>query len=106
MKKHLANQYGIYSLDDLKKHYYKNTKGHFFDDNTMRFFKSRISEDLMYSGALIYFVTSEQGPDDIRKYTVRSYNPKTSDIDTVGDFQQYSTMYQAKQTAKSLSREV
>jgi hypothetical protein len=104
MKKHLAIQYNIYSIDDLKNHYNTNTKGHWFDPDTMKFFKSRLSQDLFYSGALIYFISSEQGPDDVRRYTVRSYDPKNSDIDTVGDFQQYGTMYEAKQVAKKLSR--
>lgn len=104
MRKHLAIKYNIYSIDDLKKHYQTNSKGHWFDEDIMSFFKSKLSQDLFYSGALIYFISSEKGPDNVRRYSVRSYNPKTSEIDTVGDFQQYSTIYQAKQAAKQLSR--
>jgi len=61
---------------------------HFFDLNTMRCFHSRI-ESRLIAGKL--FITSEKGPEEIRKYTVREAQPDGT-IDTVGDFQQY---YQA-----------
>lgn len=74
----------------------KATGGHWFDASTMRFFKTRIE-----SGAVAVhdengkptrarFITSEKGPDEVRKYSIREAQPDGS-IDTVGDFQQYRT---------------
>jgi hypothetical protein len=69
---------------------------HWFEPSTMRFFKTRIE-----SGAVARydddgkptrarFITSEKGPDGVRKYSVREAQPDGT-IDTVGEFQQYRT---------------
>jgi hypothetical protein len=72
----------------------KSVGGHWFDRDTMRFFKTRIE-----SGAVALhtedchkarFITSEKGPDGVRKYSIREAQPDGS-IDTVGEFQQYRT---------------
>ena len=44
---------------------------HFFDEDTMRFFNSRIETDLLNDK---FFVTSEQGPHVARAFTVRRVN--------------------------------
>lgn len=64
---------------------------HFFDGSTIRFFRSRIGQDLYQGPGGYFFVTSEQfvGSDRIpaqRLYTVRQFMPDTGDINTVGDF--------------------
>jgi hypothetical protein len=70
----------------------------------MRFFKSKLSQDLFFNpvNRTIYFVSSEEGPDDVRLYTVRSYKPDTGEIDNASDFQQYETLAKAKSAAKHL----
>lgn len=101
------NRVQIYSIEDLKKDYYRKTKGHWFDQSSMKFFNSRISSELFYSPnkEMIYFVSSEQfNRDHARLYSVRSYNVKNGNIDTVGEFQQYNTMAQAKRAAKNLAK--
>lgn len=72
---------------------------HFFDEDTMRFFKSRIL-DGVYGGR--FFVTSEKGPDNVRRYTVREAKADGS-VDTYGDFQDYATAAQAKGAARRAS---
>ena len=67
----------------------------FFRPNTLRFFKSRVIDEVFEGAGGIFFVTSEKGPHDARAYTVRRFNPVTSDIDTVGVFQGYSRSSQA-----------
>ena len=47
-----------------------------------------------------YFVTSERGPDEIRRYTVRRACADGS-IDTVGEFQEHATAAQAKSAARA-----
>jgi hypothetical protein len=55
---------------------------HFFDPDTLRFFRSRVGSTV-YGGR--WFVTSEQGPGDVRRYTVREAMPDGS-IATVEPF--------------------
>ena len=100
----------IYSVEDLKDHYVRQTGGHFFSLSSMRFFNSRVSTTLFPSPdeKLIYFVTSEHGPHDVQRlYTVRYYRPSDGDIGTVKGtiFQQYDTMQKAKQAASVLSKD-
>jgi hypothetical protein len=68
--------------------------GHFFDRDTMRFFKSRISDVVYNNDFAVYFVTSEQfvstGYAKKRAYTVRRYDKKEKTIETVGPFNEYS----------------
>jgi len=52
--------------------------GHFFSHNTIKFFDS-IVESGVYLGC--YFVTSEKGPDEIRKFTIRKALPDGDIVD-------------------------
>jgi len=95
---------------DLVRMYVNNSCGHFFDKDTMRFFKSRVTSNyrrLNDSQAL--FITTEQGPSigskrlaTVRIAILKHYNRKSDDrdcinidISTLGDFNQL-TLYQAK----------
>lgn len=104
---HMSIKYGIYSLRDLQAHYERKTSGHWFKPSTMRFFRSRLSEPLWFCERLtepsvILFISSEQGPNGIRRYTIRSYAPDTGEIGAVGEFQQYKTLNAAKRVAEKL----
>lgn len=81
----------------------KNAGLHFFNADTMRFFRSRVESQLI-GGRL--FVTSEQAPDAPRRYTVRLAGDD-GDIHSVGDFQEHATykaaLYAAKHYAEMLS---
>lgn len=59
---------------------------HWFDPDTMRFFKSRVLSTVYQGSGGIYFVTSECGPSGHRAYSVRKFTPETFDISTVGEF--------------------
>lgn len=76
---------------------------HFFSRSTMRFFNS-----LVYAGALEggrYFITSERYAEEARRYTIRVANEQ-GHVDTVGEFQQYATLNQAKRALKALGQDV
>lgn len=73
---------------------------HFFDRETLRFFGSRISRELV---AGRYFVTSESDfYGTSRSYTIRVVNPR-GEVDTVGTFGQYETLSQAKRAMRKLA---
>jgi hypothetical protein len=71
-------------------------KGYFFfDPQTMRFFNSRVLETVYEGPGGVYFITSEKQPTTRfafqnlihpRRYTVRSFNPETGDVNTTGPF--------------------
>ena len=63
---------------------------HWFDPDSMRFFRSRIGSKVYEGPGGIYFVSSEQfvGSDWIaapRRYTVRKFDPTTGGVDTAGE---------------------
>jgi len=88
------------SIDQVKERAEKGSP-HFFDDDTIRFFKSRISETCYKIGTDIYFITSERGPNMPRKWTVRKCDLK-GDINAVGDFQEYDNLMQARRAIKEI----
>jgi len=83
----------------------KAAGGCWFSPSTMRFFGTRIETELITRGVSIrqVFVTSEQFDDDSpRMYTIREALP-TGSIDTVGEFQQYSSLSDARAAVRQLS---
>lgn len=63
----------IYSADDIKGRH----KKHFFSSDTMRFFKSRLIQDVFPTNKKsVYFVTSEKSgfTDETRVFNVRRYD--------------------------------
>lgn len=76
---------------------------HWFDADTLRFFDSKIYPRLYHVTEGAYFVTSERGPDLVRKYTVR-FAKSSGKIETVGEFQQYATHDGANEAAKNYAR--
>lgn len=59
---------------------------HFFDRGTMRFFRSRVLSGVYKGPGGVYFVTSEQGPSGVRRFTIRKFDPVTADIEGFGPF--------------------
>lgn len=77
---------------------------HWFDADSMRFFKSRVGDTAYHDGkGGALFVSSEKGPSGTRRYSVRYYNPRICGIDTVGEFQAYGTATAATTVAKRLA---
>ena len=68
----------------------------FFGADERRFFKSRIGERTWYGRI---FTTSEKGPDEIRRYTVRQQRADGS-LDSLGGFQAYDTAAAVRNAAE------
>ena len=73
--------------------------GHFFDSDTMRFFKSRIGA-VRIKDDVWFFVTSEKPPHGKRMYSVRKME-LDGNIETVGEFCSM-TSYQANKKLNEL----
>ena len=78
--------------------------GHyFFSEDTMRFFHSKVYDDLwVVPGAGVVFITSEKCdlvPADPRRYTVRVMRDDGR-IDKVSEFQEWATLRQARAQAQ------
>lgn len=90
----------FYSIEDLKRDYERTSQGHWFDKDTMRFFKTRLTSNFkMLSETSYAFVTTEKNPSGERAASIRiatiesntekfcGYNIK---INTFGDFHSLS----------------
>lgn len=86
------------SIYDVKKLAEKR-HSHFFDDDTMRFFKSRIYDEAYKFKDKIYFITSEKGPSNIRKWSTR-YITQDGNIETLGQFQAYESLNDARRAIR------
>ena len=93
-----------YSMEDIKRAN-ENAGRHFFEPDTMRFFKSRVGDTVFQGIGGIYFVTSEKFDyKSPRNYTVRQFNPETGIVGTDGEFNKMSYS-QARARAKYLSEQ-
>jgi len=90
---------GLIDIRNIKRRH----QGHWFDTDTMRFFRSRIAQTATVKDGKAYFVSSEQfNYSSPRLYSVRVCDMETGEIDTLGEFQQYGTSRQAQATIKQL----
>jgi hypothetical protein len=113
----MTTQTAVYTTTsrDLIDTYKRRTSGHFFDADTMRFFKSRVSSTVYTLGNGYVFVTSERDQcsywsysagrhiehDSGRKYTVRWWNGSSdTSIDTLGEFMGYTSSRAAHKAAQ------
>jgi len=81
----------------------RRTTGHWFDPGTMRFFSSRVGQTGWEGPGGTYFVSSEQfDSTSPRLYTVRRQK-SGGDIDTVGEFQGYTSRAAADARARHLA---
>lgn len=78
----------------------KAIDNHWFSRSTMKFFNSHV-ESGIYGGR--YFITSERRELDMPKlYSIREALPD-GDIKTVGEFQGFATLEDAKDEARRLA---
>lgn len=70
---------------------YRNRQpgGHWFDRDSLRFFRSRIGLEHPLPDGRWLFISSERGPTNERRYTVRVM-AVDGDINDVGEFQAYT----------------
>ena len=72
---------------------YKTFGGHFFDNQTIMWWNSRIETELYPNRC---FVTSEPNfYGEKRKYTIRRFSFQYDDVETIGEFRQYDTLHEA-----------
>jgi hypothetical protein len=82
------------------KRIYEKHGGHFFDNETLIWWNSKVYQDL-YSDK--YFITSEPDFDGKnRRFTIREFSEDYCSVSTVGEFRQYGTLAEAKSAIKSL----
>ncbi len=95
---HMRGDFPYRSVDDIQ-HANERSGSHYFDRSTMQFFRSRVL-DGVYGGR--YFITSERPfGDSPRTYTVREARP-SGHVETVGEFQGYTTAHAARKAAQSI----
>ena len=85
--KELARQWGSY----------------YFSKDTMRFFGTKLSNDIHTGPGGIFFVQSDRVPEARRRYKVRYVNIADEDIEIVGRFEGYTASSEAHDVAERLS---
>lgn len=85
------------NIADIKK---KNAEigEFFFSPETLKFFSSKIFEEVLPGG---YFITRETPPNEWPRFTVRKAEPG-GQITTVSDFCEYSNHLDAYRAAKGI----
>ena len=79
-----------YMTMEAVKNAYQPCKGrHWFDKDTMRFFKCRLPRTAYVGPCGVFFVSSEKGPSEVRRYTVRQFSGP-GEVKTVGPFNEYT----------------
>lgn len=77
---------------------------HWWNEETIRFFNTRIASKVFQGSGGVYFVTSEKAPgDSTRRYSVRLFNLEKLSIFTVGSFysmDKVDAIRRAKELAK------
>ena len=92
----------LWTMNQLER-YNGNRNYYFFSPDTMRFFSSRIQTLPPYKGRV--FVTSERRNwNSPRLYSVRVIQP-SGNIETIGDFQGFTTRQSAHAYAKAYAAE-
>jgi hypothetical protein len=72
---------------------------HFFDDETMQFFRSEVvSEPRHGNNDWHYFITEDATGFDHRNtaFTIRAFNPDNARVNTIGEFLAYATLQDAQ----------
>lgn len=104
-----------WNSQDLVNLYNDTASGHFFDRETMRFFKSRVTDNFRrLSDTEAVFITTERGPSigskrlaTVRKAVIKNIRREDGalvskvEIDTLGEFNALS-LYKAKNVLKNL----
>lgn len=92
-----------YTLAEIKAA--NNAAGrYFFTKGAQRFFNSKILPTIYQGAGGIYFVTGERMElTHALKYTVRTFDPTTGEVDTAGDFCRHD-LETARDNAKQHAR--
>lgn len=99
----------LVSMGTIRSAYGPGEGRHWFDPSTMRFFRCRLPANGYRAehGDGFYFVSSEQGPDGVRAYTVREMRRESESepysIEDRGGFQAYGSRAVADRVAFHLA---
>ena len=89
------------TITEMRK---RNTEagGNWFSKETMKFFGTKIETRPNKDNV---FITSEWADfsETKRAYTLRKFIPEKNNVETIGDFLQYSTLEEAKEVRKHLT---
>ena len=55
---------------------------YYFEPDTMRFFRSRVSDTVYQGPGGVFFITSEKSPNGARRHSVRRFKPASGDCET------------------------
>jgi hypothetical protein len=92
-------------FSEVRDFYQRNQPdGHWFDRDSMRFFKTKLPSVAYETTAGVLFVTSEVDPSGVKAYTVRRQKVNGG-ITTVGDFHCFTTAAAARAEIKRLDKE-
>lgn len=101
----------FYKIEDLRREYERTSQGHWFSQDTMRFFGTRLTSNFKIKNEKTYFfITTEKNFSGERRASIRKCTLKKDsknfygykmEIGTVGDFHSLS-LYQAKLILKGL----
>jgi len=91
---------GQYLISEIKTLAETGNK-YWFSADTMRFFKSRVSELCWKIKDEIYFISSEKQPNYNRLYTVRLCS-SNGEIHTINEFQEYKNINEARHRIKRI----
>jgi len=91
------------SIADIERDYSPGVDRHWFDADTLRFFKSRLASYGYRGPGGTFFVSSEKPPHGPRAYTVRQL-VGPGKIKTVGEFCEIKTRATADRRAKALAK--
>lgn len=100
---------GKWTIADIRRRN-KAAGNYFFDRAAMKFFLSRIDRQVYEGPGGIFFVTSEQYEDSYgnrpfpRGYTVHEFDPISSDIGDLGDFNKIQDLQTARGLAKKYAK--
>lgn len=92
------------AINEIIKEYYDlKPGGHWFSNDTMRFFSSRLPDYAYLKGDYAYFITSEKDfSGNNRFYSIRKFDRRDGKIDTIGDFNRMTKTEARKELAHNI----
>lgn len=73
---------------------------HWFEESSMRFFRTYIEDGVFQGPGGVFFVTRETNPSGITRWSVREFFPESGRVATAGQFHSYSSNRVARKEAR------
>lgn len=88
-------------MGEVKRAYGPGEGRHWFDADTLRYFRTKLPGRAIKVESGTYFVTQETSPSGKTAYTIRRQDPDNGSIGTLGLFHSYETYAEAKSALHS-----